>query len=153
MNTAANTTADQAQQIIYNFLRNSYGLGDTIAKIITAQSGHETAGWTSNVYKTLNNCFGFGYTGGGNYYGYSSIEDSVSDVVNWLSNNVPDFQNITDADTYATALKNAGYYTDTESNYASGIENWINNNLQLAAGISVAALVGIGLVLWLLLKK
>jgi Mannosyl-glycoprotein endo-beta-N-acetylglucosaminidase len=153
MDTAANTTPDQAQQIIYDTLRNSYGLGDTIAKIITAQSGHETAGWTSNVYTTLNNCFGFGYTGGGNYYGYNSIEDSVSDVVNWLSNNVPNFQNITDPDTYATALKSAGYYTDAESNYAAGIENWINNNLQLTAGISVAALVGIALVVYLLVKK
>lgn len=153
MDIAASLTPDQAQQVIYDTLRTSYGLGDTISKIITAQSGHETAGWTSNVYKTLNNCFGFGYSGGGAYYGYNSIEDSVSDVVNWLSNNVPDFQNITDPDSYATALKNAGYYTDTESNYASGIENWIDNNLQLTAGISVAALVGIALVLYLLFKK
>lgn len=153
MNTAQNTTPDQAQEVIYSFLRTGYGLGDTIAKIITAQSGHETAGWTSNVYKTLNNAFGFGYSGGGNYYGYNSIEDSVSDVVNWLSTTVPDFQNITDRDTYAQALKDHGYYTDAESNYANGIENWYNNNLQLAAGISVAALVGIGLLLYLLIKK
>ena len=153
MDTAANVTPDQAQQIIYDTLRTGYDLPDAIAKIITAQSGHETAGWTSNIYITLNNCFGFGYTGGGNYYGYNSIEDSVSDVVNWLSNNVPNFQNITDPDTYATALKASGYYTDTETNYAAGITNYINNNLQLVAGFSVAALVGVGLLLYLLVHK
>jgi hypothetical protein len=153
MDTAASLTPDQAQQVIYDTLRTSYGLPDTISKLITAQSGHETAGWTSNVYQTLNNCFGFGYTGGGNYYAYNSIEDSVSDLVNWLSNNAPGFQNITDADTYAMALKNGGYYTDTESNYAAGIQNWFNNNLQLAAGIGVAGIVAIGLLLFFILKK
>lgn len=153
MDTAANLTPAQAQQIIYDTLRTGYDLPDPIAKIITAQSGHETAGWTSNVYKTLNNCFGFGYTGGGNYYGYNSIEDSVSDVVNWLSNNVPNFQNITDADTYATALKAAGYYTDSETNYSQGIANYINNNLQLIAGGSLAVLVGIGVLVYLLIHK
>jgi flagellum-specific peptidoglycan hydrolase FlgJ len=153
MNTAQNLTADQAQQVIYDTLRTAYNLPDPIAKIITAQSGHETAGWTSNIYRTLNNCFGFGYSGNGNYYGYNSIEDSVSDLVNWVSNHVPDFQNMTDEDEYAQALHDNGYYTDTESNYAAGLERWYNNNLQLAAGIGVAALVGIALFLYLIFKK
>jgi hypothetical protein len=122
-------TPDQSQQAIFSFLKTAYGLPDPIAEIITAQSGHETAGWTSNVYETLNNAFGFGYSGGGAYYGYNDIEDSITDVVNWLSNNVPGFQNITDPNAYATALKNANYYTDTESNYASGIENYMNTAL------------------------
>ncbi len=153
MDTAANLTPDQAQQAIYNFLRTGYNLPDTISKIITAQSGHETAGWTSNVYTTLNNCFGFGYSGGGNYYGYNSIEDSVSDLVNWVSANIPDFQTITDPTAYAQALHDHGYYTDTVSNYANGIINYFDDNLQIAAGISVAALVGIGLLLWFVFKK
>jgi hypothetical protein len=153
MNTAQNTTPAQAQQIIYNFLRTAYGLPDAISKIITAQSGHETAGWTSNVYTTFNNAFGYGFTGGGNYYGYNSIEDSVSDVVNWLSNNVPGFQNLTDPDQYATAIRAKGYYTDTESNYAQGIWDYLNDNLQLVAGVSVAALVGIGLLIFILIQK
>jgi hypothetical protein len=153
VDTATNTTPDQAQQIIYDTLRTGYDLPDAIAKIITAQSGHETAGWTSNVYLTLNNCFGFGYVGGGAYNGYNSIEDSVSDVVNWLSNNVPNFQAITDPDTYATALKAAGYYTDTETNYAQGIENYINNNLQLVVGGSVALLAVAAVVLLIIFEK
>jgi hypothetical protein len=153
MDTAASLTPDQAQQIIYSFLRTNYGLGDTIAKIITAQSGHETAGWTSNVYQTLNNCFGFGYTGGGNYYGYNDIEGSVEDVVNWLTANVPNFAAITDPAAYAQALSSAGYYTDTVSNYTNGIENYMNDNLQLVAGASVAVLVAIGVVLYMIFAK
>jgi hypothetical protein len=153
MDTATSLTPDQAQQAIYNFLRTGYNLPDAIAKIITAQSGHETAGWTSNIYNTLNNCFGFGYSGNGNYYGYNSIEDSVSDLVNWVSAKIPNFQNITDPTVYAQALHDNGYYTDTVSNYANGIANYFDNNLQLAAGVSVAALVGIGLLLYFILKK
>jgi hypothetical protein len=145
--TAASLTPDQAQQAIYDFLRTAYGIGDETAKIITAQSGHETAGWTSNVYLTLNNAFGFGYQGGGNYNGYNSIQDSVSDVVNWLTNNVPNF-NTLDPDQYAQALSAAGYYTDSESNYAQGIWNYMDNNLQLVAGVSVTMIVGIALVIY-----
>lgn len=153
MNTASNTTPAQAQQDIYNFLRTGYNLPDAIAKIITAQSGHETAGWTSNVFRSLNNAFGFGFTGGGNYYGYNSIEESVTDVINWLSAKVPGFQDITDPDIYATAIRGQGYYTDSESNYAQGIWDYIDDNLQLVAGVSVAAVVGIGLLIFLLIQK
>lgn len=153
MSVAANSTPAESEQAIYSFLRTAYGLPDPIAKIITAQSGHETAGWTSNIFESLNNAFGFGFSGGGNYYGYNSIEESVSDVVNWLSNNVPGFQNLSDPDQYATAIRAKGYYTDSETNYAQGIWNFLNDNLQLVAGVSIAALVGIGLMLYFIFKK
>lgn len=153
MNTAQNTTPAQAQEVIYTFLRTAYGLPDQISKIITAQSGHETAGWTSNVFLTLNNAFGFGYTGGGAYYGYNSIEDSVSDVVNWLSNNVPGFQNITDPDQYAAAIQAKGYFTDNLSTYENGIENWFNANLALGAGIGIGGVVLAAIVIYFLTKK
>lgn len=153
MSIAANLSPAQAEGIIYNFLRKSYGLGDQISKIITAQSGHETNGWTSNVYETLNNCFGYGYSGGGNYWGYNSIEESVTDVVNWLSDKVPDFQNITDPDVYAQALKDQGYYTDSESNYSAGIMRWFNQNLALAAGIGVAGILVISAIIYLIIRK
>jgi hypothetical protein len=153
MNTAQNTTPEQAETIIYNFLRSAYGLPDQISKIITAQSGHETNGWTSNVYQTLNNAFGFGYTGGGNYYGYNSIEDSVTDVVNWLSAKVPDFQNITDRDAYAEAIRAKGYFTDNVTNYENGLQRWFNNNLTLGAGIGIGAILILGVIVFLVTKK
>jgi|SRR5277367_2883556 len=153
MSVAADLSPDQAQTVIYTFLRNSYGLGDEISKIITAQSGHETNGWTSNIYETLNNCFGYGYSGGGAYYGYNNIEDSVSDLVNWLSNHVSDFQNITDPDVYAQALKDNNYYTDTETNYAAGIARWFNNNLALTAAIGVGGVLVIAAIIYLIVRK
>jgi hypothetical protein len=153
MNTAANTTPEQAETIIYNFLRTAYGLPDAISKIITAQSGHETNGWTSNVYNTLNNAFGFGYSGSGNYYGYNSIEESVTDVVNWLSEKVPDFQNITDPDVYAAAIQGHGYFTDNLTTYENGIQRWLNNNLALGAGIGVVGVCLVVALIWILTKK
>jgi hypothetical protein len=153
MNVAIDTSPEQAQQIIYNYLRANYGLPDAISKIITAQSGHETTGWTSNVYRTDNNCFGYGYTGGGNYYFYNSIEDSVDDVVGWLDRHVPGYEYITDGDDYAAAIRARGYFTDNLSTYQNGIARWYNDNLQLAAGVGVAALVGLGLLLYFVLKK
>jgi flagellum-specific peptidoglycan hydrolase FlgJ len=148
--TAASMTPDQAQQYIYDFLRTNYGLPDAISKLIVAQSGHETAGWTSNIYQTYNNAFGYGVDGSGSVTGYNSVDESIEDVVNWLSSHIPNFQAITDPDIYAQALQSAGYYTDAESNYAQGIWDYLNNNLQLVAGVSVAAVVGIGLLVYIL---
>lgn len=152
MDTAQNVTPDQAQQIIYTYLRTNYALPDPISKLITAQSGHETDGWTSNVWFKYNNGFGYGYQGNGVYYSYPSIQDSIDDLVGWLDRHAAGYENFTDPDQYATALKNAGYYTDMESNYANGITRWFNDNLQLVAGASVMVLVGIGLLIWALRK-
>jgi hypothetical protein len=152
MNIAVNLSPDQSEQAIYNAARNN-NLPDAISKIITAQSGHETAGWTSNVYLSDNNAFGYGYDGAGNYYAYESVEDSVSDLVGWLTRHVPNFQDITDPDIYAASLKSKGYYGDTQTNYAAGIERWFNDNLtETGAGIGVAAIVGIVLI-YILFKR
>lgn len=153
MDIAANLTPDQAQSAIYSWLRTNYALPDPISKIITAQSGHETGGWTSNVWLSNNNGFGYGYQGNGQYYSYPSIQDSVDDVVGWLDRHMPGYENITDKDQYAQGLKNAGYYTDSESNYSAGISRWLNNNLQLAAGGSVAVLVIVAVLVYMLVKK
>jgi hypothetical protein len=153
MDTANNLTPDQAQQVIYSWLRSNYALPDTISKIITAQSGHETGGWTSNIWFQNNNGFGYGYQGGGLYNSYPSVQDSVDDVVGWLDRHVPGYESIQDPDTYAQALKNNGYYTDSEANYSAGISRWLNDNLQLVAGGSVAIIVVGLLLLYLLIKK
>lgn len=147
MSVAADLSPDQSQEVIYSFLRTAYGLPDPISKIVTAQTGHETAGWTSNVYKTLNNVAGFGYTGGGNYYAYNSVEDSITDLVNWLTAHIPGFQNMTDENDYAQALKDNGYYTDNESTYASGISRYFNDALSEVTAAVTAAPVSSGILL------
>lgn len=153
MDQAVNLTPDQAQQAIYSYLRTNYALPDPISKLITAQSGHETGGWTSHIWLQNNNGFGYGYQGGGVYNFYPSIQDSIDDVIGWLDRHAPGYENFTDPDTYAQALKNAGYYTDMETNYAAGISRWFNDNLQLVAGGSVAVLVGLFVLVWYLIKK
>jgi Mannosyl-glycoprotein endo-beta-N-acetylglucosaminidase len=156
MNLATDVTPDQAQTIIYTTAISS-GIPDPLAKLIVAQSGHETNGWTSNVWLNNNNGFGYGYTGTG-YKMDGSIEESVGDIVGWISRrqaegNFPaDLTTITDADTYATLLRNSGYYTDTESNYAAGIVRWFNNNLQVV-GIGIVGILGIGIAAYFLFKK
>jgi hypothetical protein len=150
---AANLSPDQAEQSIYTWLRTNYALPDPISKIITAQSGHETNGWTSNVWFTYNNGFGYGYQGNGIYESFDFIQDSVDAVVGWLDRHVPGYENIQDPDTYAQALHDNGYYTDSEANYSAGISRWLNNNLQLVAGASVAVLVVAAVIIYILLKK
>lgn len=157
MSFAVDLTPDQAQQIIYNVLRGA-GLTDVAAKILTGQSGHETNGWTSNVWTSDNNAYGFGYDGDGNYYAFGSIEDSVYAVLDWIggkqsAGTFPDLSTITDETQYATLLKNNGYYSDSLTNYAAGIQRWYNDNLSLVAGAGVAALVGIGLLFYFIFKK
>jgi flagellum-specific peptidoglycan hydrolase FlgJ len=154
MDQAAYITPDQAQKIIYTYLRQTYGLPDPISKIITAQSGHETNGWTSNVYLKDNNLFGYGYDGSGNYTFYPyGIQDSVDDLVGWLDRHLPGYETITVPDDYAQAIRSKGYYTDSEVNYSNGISRWINNNLQIAAGLSVVAIVGIGVLVYLMISR
>jgi len=157
MSFALDLTPDQAQQIIYNVLRG-VGLTDVAAKIITAQSGHETNGWTSNVWNSDNNGFGFGYDGAGNYYAFNGIEDSVYALLDWIAGKqaagtFPDLGTITDETQYATILKSNGYYSDSPTNYAAGIQRWYNDNLTLIAGVSFAGAVAIFLCVYFFIYK
>lgn len=162
MSLAVNLSPDQAQTIIYSQLRTD-GIPDPLAKLVTAQSGHETGGWASNVFMTDNNAFGYGFNGSA-YKQYASVEDSASDLSAYLNRRVndgtfPPLDQITDPGQYATLLKNAGYYTDNEANYAAGITSFFNGALTwvgdnpLTAGISVASLVGLAVLAWFIFKK
>jgi Mannosyl-glycoprotein endo-beta-N-acetylglucosaminidase len=132
MSVAVNLTPDQSEQIIYSELVSA-GIPPALAVLVTAQSGHETGGWSSHVYLTDNNAFGYGYTGS-SYKQYSSVEASADDLADYLARrendgSFPALDTITDPDQYATLLKSAGYYTDSESNYQAGIMNYLNNAL------------------------
>ena len=157
MSFAIDLTPDQSEQIIYNVLRGA-GLTDVASKIITGQSGHETNGWTSNVWISDNNGFGMGYDGTGNYWAFNSVEDSVSALLGWIggkqsAGTFPDLSTITDETQYATLLKSNGYYTDSVSNYAAGIQRWFNDNLSLVAGVGAGALVVAAFVFYFIFKK
>jgi hypothetical protein len=150
---AAYISPNDAEVKIYSYLRTTYALADPIAKIITAQSGHETNGWTSNVWLKNNNGFGYGYQGNGIYESYGTIQDSIDDVVGWLDRHVPGYEFFTDPAQYAAGIRAAGYYTDSLANYTAGIRRWFDNNLQIAAGVSVAVVVGLVLLYFLVKNK
>lgn len=155
MSLAKDITPDQSQTVIFNRLLSN-DFPETFARIATAQSGHETGGWTSNVYLTDNNGFGYGWNGS-SYSNYPSVEDSVDDFAGYVWRKVdqgkfPDPTLITDPDQWASLLKSVSYYTDSESNYSSGITRWINENLSPGVVLSGSLLI-FGFLLFLLLRK
>ena len=137
---------------IYNQLTsgssNNPGLPQALAELMVDQSAHETNGWTSDFFVNNNNCFGYECDNssewqdgcstatadnGATVGNYDAIEDSCKELVDWIYRRVSDgkfpsdLNTITTADQYATLLKNAGYYGDTEANYLQGLKTWAGN--------------------------
>lgn len=132
MSVATSLTPDQSEVLIYGSLI-SQGFPDTFSKLATAQSGHETQGWTSPVYNNDNNAFGYGWNGS-SYHSYNSVEASVNEYAVYVRKKVasglfPDLATITDPDQWAQILKSVNYYTDYESIYANGIWNYYDDSL------------------------
>lgn len=153
MSLASQLSPDRAQSVIYTQLLND-GIPDPLATLVTAQSGHETNGWTSNVFLQNNNAFGYGFTGS-SYKAYDSVEASADELAAYLGRRVadgsfPDLSTITTADQYAALLKQAGYYGDTTTNYAAGIARWFAANIPLASG--TLGIIAAGLLFWYLAK-
>lgn len=147
MSYAVDLSPSQSENIIYSRLRAG-GIPDPLAKFVTAQSGHETDGWTSDVYMNDNNAFGYGFNGSSYKVYPSGIEASVDDIIGYLNRRVsqsgwPPLVQITTADQYAQLLKSSHYYEDTEANYLGGILRWFNNNLMwigpLTIGLAIFA--------------
>lgn len=127
---------------------NNPGLPQPLAGFLVDQSAHETNGWTSNFFVNNNNCFGYSCSSSSQYQNgcssgnadngvqvgnYDSIEDSVSEIIDWIYRRVAqgkfpsDLSTITTSDQYAQLLKAAGYYGDSSSNYAAGLKRWAQN--------------------------
>lgn len=155
MSLAVNLSPAQSEQLIFQQLIGA-GFPDQFAKLATAQSGHETGGWVSNVYHTDNNAFGYGYTGSG-YREYNGVEDSVNDFVIYVNNKIdqgkfPPLDQIQTPNDWAALLKNVGYYTDSQSNYAAGISRFLNNNLA-AIAVSAGFIIFGAILLYFLIRK
>lgn len=108
------------------------------AAIIVAQAKHESANFTSAVYKANNNPFGMkvpsirkflGSVGtkapdGGYYARYDSDTTAFKDFLIWLTaRRFP--VDLGSVEAYATALKAKGYFGDTVENYIRGIKRWL----------------------------
>lgn len=116
------------------------GMPLQLATLVAAQAAHETEDFTSDLFNSCNNCFGYKYVEGaslqthpchkspeGNYYaGYADIEHSAMEICGWIKRRLNEgrFPALTAIQTplqYASLLKNCGYYGDTEANYTAGI--------------------------------
>jgi len=121
---------------IYNLLLSS-GLSDELCRYMTAQGAHETAGFTSNIFKNNNNAFGMKYAGQVNslgekngYANYKSINHSVADLVAWYTRHrinifsLPLY--IGSLASYVKFLKNNNYFEADEAAYLKGCQHFYN---------------------------
>lgn len=160
------------EEIIYQAARagtvNNPGLPPALSWLLVAQAKHETGNFTSNFYKRYNNAFGYSYFPGSNYQigagtvadnglkiaAYSTVSDSVRELIDWIYRRVnegkfPALANIVTPESYAVALKNAGYYGDTLQNYTAGLKRFfLQHKPEISDGIALVAIV-----LFLLIKK
>jgi hypothetical protein len=120
------------------------GMPPVLATLIVSQSGHETDGWTSHVFTTCNNGFGYKYVGqatatgactgspeGDDYAKYSSIEQSTHELTLWIKRRQNegkfprDLSTINTPEQYNQLLYNAGYYGDNPTTYLNGLIYWL----------------------------
>lgn len=108
---------------------------------IIAQARHESANFSSAVYRANNNPFGMkvpsrrpflGTQGtkagdGGFYARYENDTEAFRDLLKWMRfTRMP--TTVNNAREFAEALKARKYYTDTVDNYTKAIERWMKRN-------------------------
>lgn len=128
---------NQYEQTIYNVAVGE-GLSPLLAGFVTAQAAHETANFTSNVFVTCNNAFGYKYVKSSpyavgpctlspendSYAKYKSVEDSTKEVCGWVKRRNDKFSSVTTIEEFAAVLKAQGYYGDSEANYLAGLKKY-----------------------------
>lgn len=131
--------------------KNPRGLPEALSRLVVAQARHETGDYTSNAYKYYN-AFGYGYVAGALWQSgpapvfekgrqlaaYSSLENSTSEIVDWIYRRVMEgefpvnLESITTPEQYAQYLKNGGYYEASVDSYAAGIKRFVSSPDPLA---------------------
>lgn len=119
------------------------GVPDANAQIIVAQARHESGDFSSNVFLSDNNCFGMKVphvrksryilgagtaapaSEGDRYAHYGSVQDCVLDLIDLLSYEGVQWDEVATPDDYAAWLKSKGYYGDTQSNYTSALNRFM----------------------------
>jgi len=116
------------------------GMPPVLATLIVAQARHETSNYSSNVFLTCNNAFGYKYVGqstalgpctgspeGNDYAKYFDVEQSTHELTGWIKRRQregkfpADLEQITTPDQYAELLKTAGYFTSPLQTYINGL--------------------------------
>lgn len=147
------------------------GFSPSAAKLVVAQTRHETGNYTSNVFKLNNNLFGMKFVnqplavagssapsseGKTPYAKYKSAADSVKDAVERYYKitrkgvTFEQLKNVSDPLEFATKLKTRGYYGATINVYANGLKNALTR-IKIAEVVESAkqnkGKIGIGLIL------
>ena len=138
--------------IIYNVGINN-GLTPNAATNLVAQGRLESGNYSSNLFNTDNNAFGYKYVGQSGasqgiltpqsewndsnvpeYYAhYNTLNDSALEIIHWINRRIADgtFQ-MSDLETpqsYAQAFKNGDYYGESAVQYSQDLISEIKNNL------------------------
>lgn len=180
-NTQATDPGVNFDQLIENVLTEDGVLPAAVWRDIVDQARLETDNYTSNVFKTDNNLFGYKYvTGatyqdgpgllspeGDNYAHYDSVENSIHEISGWWQRRVGEdnfnLASLTDLTAFANALKQFGYYGSSAEAYAlrlAAVDKLVS--VQAASGIntsgvglttiSIGAVGVIALLAWLVLS-
>lgn len=145
------------------------GLADAVALNVVAQARLESADYSSNVYRQNNNAFGYKYVGqsiatqgtpvpgsetGGNnpkfYARYRSIEDSTTELVQWLLRRIKGGQftmsELNTPASYAAAIRRPPfqYYGSSQASYTAGMQAKVNLLTGGAGGTLSAGAGGLG---------
>lgn len=137
--TAQSSFAATEQLIYTTAISELMAVGFTCVKplalLVLAQSKHESGKYTSHLFLTYHNAFGYSYTRSSKYQvkagsnadngvpigAYKNVADSTKEICDWLGRRKATFQNLTTPAEYAAALKACGYYGDTVANYLAGL--------------------------------
>lgn len=171
-------TAQEIDQLVYNTALQQ-GFSPLSAKFVVAQARFESADYTSPVFKANNNTSGIKFVGQpnatrgtlspeGNYYArFNTVQDSINDKIVRIYNinmggvSPEQLKSSQSVDEFARLLKERKYFTDSLSNYTSGLKSKLlkinvlefvkKNSTLLVAGLIL--LVGGSYLLYKKLKK
>lgn len=152
------------QELYTTYIAN--GIPARLALLMVGQARVETGNYTSNVFHTDNNCYGYKYVGQsyadgpgvmspeGNYYAhYSSIQKSALEMVAYVhrrqnEGRLPaNLNEIQDANQWATYLKSFAFFGGTAANYAAAINADLQRVVITGVGGSSSGLLIVGLVI------
>jgi flagellum-specific peptidoglycan hydrolase FlgJ len=129
------------------------GLTPAAALNLTAQARLESGNYTSNLFRTDNNAFGYKYVGqfgaskgilapqsewnnpnmAGYYAHYKDLNASALEVVKWIKRRINEglftMGDLQTANGYAYSLKQGGYYGETAYEYSQDLSSIINKYL------------------------
>lgn len=127
-----NTTNKIGMDVYFLLIENGFGL--QMSRLLTAQAAHETANFSSSIFKSNNNLFGMKRpairptTATGENKGhatYDSIEDSIQDISLYLKSRSY-LTNYSTVGAYVRALKEKSYFEDSLSHYEAGVAHFYN---------------------------